>query len=73
VNWILDADIAKFFDTIEHAWLIKFIEHRVADARVILDAHQFGPRFAHRNLTLRVRSCLSLRGGRSVVGLRECQ
>lgn len=35
VNWILDADIAKFFDTIEHAWLIKFIEHRVADARVI--------------------------------------
>jgi RNA-directed DNA polymerase len=35
VNWILDADIAKFFDTIEHAWLIKFIEHRVADARLI--------------------------------------
>ncbi|MFO1199673.1 MAG: reverse transcriptase domain-containing protein [Burkholderiaceae bacterium] len=35
VNWILDADIAKFFDTIEHAWLIKFVEHRVADARVI--------------------------------------
>jgi hypothetical protein len=40
---------------------------------IALDAHQFGPRFAHRNLTLRVRSCLSLRGGRSVVGLRECQ
>ena len=35
VNWILDADLAKFFDTIEHAWLIRFIEHRVADARVI--------------------------------------
>ncbi|MFO1195947.1 MAG: reverse transcriptase domain-containing protein [Burkholderiaceae bacterium] len=35
VNWILDADISKFFDTIEHDWLIKFIEHRVADARVI--------------------------------------
>jgi RNA-directed DNA polymerase len=35
VNWILDADIAKFFDTIEHDWLIKFVEHRVADARVI--------------------------------------
>jgi RNA-directed DNA polymerase len=35
VNWILDADIAKFFDTIEHAWLIKFLEHRVADTRVI--------------------------------------
>lgn len=35
VNWILDADISKFFDTIEHAWLVKFIEHRVADARVV--------------------------------------
>jgi group II intron reverse transcriptase/maturase len=35
VNWILDTDIAKFFDTIEHDWLVKFIEHRVADARVV--------------------------------------
>ena len=35
VGWILDADIAKFFDTIEHDWLVKFIEHRVADARVV--------------------------------------
>jgi group II intron reverse transcriptase/maturase len=35
VGWILDADISKFFDTIEHDWLIRFIEHRVADARVV--------------------------------------
>jgi RNA-directed DNA polymerase len=35
VGWILDADIAKFFDTIEHDWLVRFIEHRVADARVV--------------------------------------
>ena len=35
VNWILDADISKFFDTIEHDWLVRFIEHRVADARVV--------------------------------------
>lgn len=35
VNWILDADIAKFFDTIEHDWLVKFVEHRVGDARVV--------------------------------------
>jgi RNA-directed DNA polymerase len=35
VNWILDADIAKFFDTIEHDWVMKFVEHRVADARVL--------------------------------------
>jgi RNA-directed DNA polymerase len=35
VNFVLDADISKFFDTIEHDWLIRFIEHRVADARVV--------------------------------------
>lgn len=35
VNWVLDADISKFFDTIEHEWLIKFIEHRIADPRII--------------------------------------
>lgn len=35
VNWVLDADISKFFDTIEHDWLIRFIEHRVADARIV--------------------------------------
>ncbi len=35
VNWVLDADISKFFDTIEHDWLVKFIEHRVADARIV--------------------------------------
>ena len=35
VNWILDADISRFFDTIEHDWLVSFIEHRVADARVV--------------------------------------
>ena len=35
LNAVLDADISKFFDTIEHDWLIKFIEHGVADARVV--------------------------------------
>jgi len=35
VNWILDADIAGFFDTVSHEWLIKFIEHRIGDRRVI--------------------------------------
>ena len=35
VNFVLDADISKFFDTIEHDWLVRFIEHRVADARVV--------------------------------------
>jgi RNA-directed DNA polymerase len=35
VNWVLDADIRGFFDNLNHEWLIKFIEHRVKDKRVI--------------------------------------
>jgi group II intron reverse transcriptase/maturase len=35
VNWVLDADIRGFFDTLDHDWLVKFIEHRIQDARVI--------------------------------------
>lgn len=35
VNWVLDADIRGFFDAIDHEWMIKFIEHRIADKRVI--------------------------------------
>ena len=33
VNWVLDADIRGFFDTINHEWLLKFLEHRIADRR----------------------------------------
>ncbi len=35
VNWILDADIEGFFDTIDHDWLIKFLEHRIGDRRIL--------------------------------------
>jgi group II intron reverse transcriptase/maturase len=37
VSWVLDADIQGFFDTLEHEWLMKFIEHRLAaaDRRVV--------------------------------------
>lgn len=35
VNWVLDADIRGFFDAIDHDWLIQFVEHRIADQRVI--------------------------------------
>jgi RNA-directed DNA polymerase len=35
VNWILDADIEGFFDAIDHDWLIKFLEHRVGDPRIL--------------------------------------
>jgi len=34
VNWVLDADIRGFFDAINREWLMKFVEHRVADQRV---------------------------------------
>jgi group II intron reverse transcriptase/maturase len=35
VNWVLDADLRGFFDTLDHAWLVKFLEHRIGDRRVI--------------------------------------
>jgi group II intron reverse transcriptase/maturase len=35
VNWVLDADIRGFFDTIDHGWMVAFLEHRIADRRVI--------------------------------------
>jgi RNA-directed DNA polymerase len=35
VSWVLDADIRGFFDNLSHEWAIKFVEHRVADRRVL--------------------------------------
>ena len=35
VNWILDADIAAFFDEIDHDWMMQFLEHRIADQRIL--------------------------------------
>ncbi len=35
VNWVLDMDIRGFYDTIDHGWLRKFLEHRIADGRVL--------------------------------------
>lgn len=35
VSWVLDADIRGFFDALSHEWLVKFIEHRIADRRVV--------------------------------------
>jgi RNA-directed DNA polymerase len=35
VNFILDADIRSFFDTVNHEWLIRFVEHRIGDRRII--------------------------------------
>ncbi|GAB7540362.1 hypothetical protein CS8_000220 [Cupriavidus sp. 8B] len=35
VNWILDADIRSFFDSVSQEWLVRFIEHRIGDQRII--------------------------------------
>lgn len=41
VNWVLDADIRGFFDAIDRGWLVKFVEHRIADQRVIGLIHKW--------------------------------
>jgi group II intron reverse transcriptase/maturase len=35
VNWVLDADIRAFFDTLNHEWLVRFTEHRIGDRRLV--------------------------------------
>jgi RNA-directed DNA polymerase len=35
VNWVLDLDIRSFFDTLSQSWLIKYVEHRIGDRRVV--------------------------------------
>jgi hypothetical protein len=35
VNWVLDADIRGFYDAIDHGWMLEFLEHRIADRRML--------------------------------------
>ena len=35
VNWVLDLDIQGFFDAMAHSWMIRFLEHRIADKRIL--------------------------------------
>jgi group II intron reverse transcriptase/maturase len=35
VNWVLDADIRKFFDSVDHEWLMRIVRYRIADRRVL--------------------------------------
>ena len=41
VNWVLDADIRGYFDAINHEWMLKFLQHRIADPRVLRQARQW--------------------------------
>jgi retron-type reverse transcriptase len=44
VNWILDADIKGFFDSISHEWMMRFMEHRIGDRRVLRLIRKWGHR-----------------------------
>jgi group II intron reverse transcriptase/maturase len=35
VNFVLDADISDFFTGLDQSWLVKFLEHRIADKRIL--------------------------------------
>lgn len=35
VNWVLDADIRRFFDSVDHEWLLRTVAHRIADQRIL--------------------------------------
>src|SRR6202007_1056743 len=35
VNWILEVDVQSFFDEVSQSWLIKFLEHRIGDPRIL--------------------------------------
>ena len=41
VSWVLDADIRGYFDAISHEWLLKFLQHRIGDPRVLRQARQW--------------------------------
>jgi len=35
VNWVLDLDIRSFFDKVGHEWMVRFVEQRIADTRIV--------------------------------------
>ena len=41
INWVLDADIRGFYDAIDHEWLVKFVEHRLGDQRIVRHIHKW--------------------------------
>ena len=41
VNWIMDADLVSFYDTLSQSWLMRFVEHRIGDERVLRLIHKW--------------------------------
>ena len=35
INWVLDCDVQSFFDKVDRNWLVRFVEHRIGDRRII--------------------------------------
>jgi len=35
INWVLEADLKNFFGSLDHGWLLRFVEHRVGDPRIL--------------------------------------
>ena len=35
VSWVVDADVRDFFGTISHEWMVKFLQHRISDRRIL--------------------------------------
>jgi retron-type reverse transcriptase len=35
ISWILDADVSRYFDRVNHDWMLRFLEHRIADRRML--------------------------------------
>jgi RNA-directed DNA polymerase len=58
VNWVLDADIEGFFDTIDHEWLMKFLEHRIGDRRERVSRERVSPRMVTFSSALSIISSL---------------
>jgi RNA-directed DNA polymerase len=35
VSWVLEADLKNFFGSLDHGWLLRFVEHRLGDPRLL--------------------------------------
>ena len=64
VNWVLDADIRDFFTSLDHGWLMKFLEHRIADRRVLRLIQKWLSAGSHRGRGMDGRVTRARRKGR---------
>ena len=63
VSGVLDADIRGFFEAIDHEWLVKFVEHRIADQRIIRQLRKWLKAGVLEDGNLRYAECGTPQGG----------